>query len=247
IPPLPAAAAVALVVALLPRLGWTAAAAVGVAWLAVGTPHEPGTAVVVAAGLVACPLLLSRAGAWWSLPALAPALAAVGLACAWPVLAALAPRVYQRAALGALGAWWVALAEPLSGRRLYLGQAAGIAPSVGWTDSARDGAAAALMPLVTSGALATLLIWAAAAAVLPWIVRNRSPGAGAIGVVAWTAALFTGTEILAAALRGTISPLGPRGVLGGAAAAGLAAAGVRLVRTRPRHRSPGLGGAPRVP
>lgn len=232
--PLSVATIVALAVAVLPRLGWLTGAAAGVAWLAVGSPHRPGAAVLVGAGLLACPVLLPRSGAWWSLPLLAPALAALGLACAWPALAALAPRLYQRAALGALGAWWVALAEPLSGRELYLGQAAGIAPSVAWTSSARDGALDALTPLVTSGALAALLVWAVAAAVLPWTLRDRSPGAVAIGVLVWVAGLLAATEMLAGALRGTISRGDPRGALAGAAVGGLAAVGVWLARTRLR-------------
>ncbi len=247
--PLPAAAAVAFSVAILPRLGWLAAAGAGIAWLAVGPPHEPGTAVLVAAGLLACPLLLPRAGVWWSVPALAPALAAVGLACAWPALAALAPRLYQRAALGALGAWWVALAEPLSGRELYLGQAAAIAPSVAWTRSARAAAVDALAPLATSGALAAVLMWALAAAVLPWAVRTRSPVALAAGVLTWVSALLVGSEILGGALRGTVSRGDPRGAFAGAAAAGLAAAGVWLARTRPHglNGRVGRGGQIRFP
>jgi hypothetical protein len=230
--PLAGAAIVALAVAVLPRLAWLAAAVAGLGWLALGAPHQPGTAVLVAAGLVACPVLLPRAGAWWSLPALAPALAVAGVAGAWPALAALAPRLYQRLALGALGAWWVALAEPLSGRELYLGQAAAIAPAAAWAHSARAGAADALAPLVTSGALGVLVLWAGAAAALPWVLRNRSPGAVAIGVLVWGAGLVAGTEMLADALGGATARADPRGALAGVAVGGLAAAGVWLARTR---------------
>ncbi len=246
--PLPAAAVVALAVALLPRLGWLVTAGAGVAWLAAGSPHQPGTAVVIAAGLLACPLLLARAGVWWSLPALAPALAALGLACAWPALAALAPRLHQRAALGALGAWWVALAEPLSGRELYLGQAATIAPSVAWIQSPRSTAVDALAPLATSGALAGAVLWALAAVALPWALRTRSTAVLVIGVLTWAAVLVVGSEILGGVLQGTVSRGDPRGALAGAAAGGLAAAGFWLARTRP-HRigRVGPGGPIRFP
>src|SRR4051794_24054528 len=76
--PLAALGAVALAVALLPRLAWLAAAVGVLAWLALA--GRPGTSVVLAPALVAVPLLLPRARAAWSLPAAAPALGLAGLA-----------------------------------------------------------------------------------------------------------------------------------------------------------------------
>ena len=71
------------------------------------------------------PLLLRADGRAWSLPAAAPALGLLGLAGAYPALAGRAPRWPARLALGALGAWWVVLAEPLLERALVFGAAPG--------------------------------------------------------------------------------------------------------------------------
>ena len=85
----PALAAV-LAVAVLPRLGWLAAAAATIAVLAV---ERPGTAVLVAAAALPVALLLLRRGTAWSVPALAPLLGLASLAGAYPALAGRAPRL----------------------------------------------------------------------------------------------------------------------------------------------------------
>src|SRR5918912_858825 len=89
------------------------------AWLAAA--QRPGVAVVVLAAAVPTAALLRRGGALWSAPALAPVLGAASLAGAWPALAGQAARPWHRLALGALGGWWLVLAEALSGERLGLG------------------------------------------------------------------------------------------------------------------------------
>ena len=129
-----------------------------------------------------------------------------GLAGAWPALAAQAGRPWQRAALGALGAWWLALAEVLTGDRLALGAPPG---------SALD--AAHLDPLLTSGALALAALWAVAAVVLPVLVRGRVLAADVVGATAWAAALGSATQ----AVAGTLSwqPT-MRGLVAGAVVAG---------------------------
>ena len=232
IDPLLAAVAVGAAVALLPRLAWLACAVAGVAWLAAGPPHEPGTALVVAAGLAACPLLLPRAGWLWSLPAAAPALAAVGLAGLWPALAGLVPGAWRRAALAALGGWWIMLTEPLAGRDLFLGRAGGTGGPGAWAGSPTDAVRDALTPLAGSGALAMLLLWAAAAVALPYALRGRSPVAVALGALVWAAALVVGTGLVAGALRGAVAHSDARGALGGALAGAALAAGLCLLRTR---------------
>ena len=73
-----------------------------------GPAPRPGAALLVAALALAPPLLLRADGRAWSLPAAAPLLGLVGLAGAYPALAGRAPRWSARAALGALGAWWLA-------------------------------------------------------------------------------------------------------------------------------------------
>jgi hypothetical protein len=230
--PTVSAAVIGAAVALLPRLAWLAAAIAGVVWLAAGPPHEPGTALVVAAGLAACPLLLPRAGWLWSLPAAAPALAAVGLAGLWPALAGLVSGVWRRAALGALGGWWIALAEPLAGRDLFLGRAAGTAAPAAWAGSANDAIRDALVPMGGSGTLALLALWAVAAVALPYALRGRTPLPVVLGAVAWATGLVVGTGLLAGALRGVLAHPDARGALGGALAGAALAAGLSLLGTR---------------
>jgi eukaryotic-like serine/threonine-protein kinase len=103
IPPVPAAAAVFVAVAVFPRAGWLVAA-VGVVALLGG--HD---AALVAAALAPVPFLLRRHGTAWSVPALAPALGALSLSTAFPALAGRARTWFVRASLGALGAWWLLL------------------------------------------------------------------------------------------------------------------------------------------
>jgi eukaryotic-like serine/threonine-protein kinase len=227
-----AAVAVASAVALLPRLAWLAAAITGVAWLAAGPPHEPGTALVVAAALAACPLLLPGAGWLWSLPAAAPALAAVGLGGLWPALAGLASGAWRRAALAALGGWWIALAEPLVGRDLFFGRASGTAAPAAWAGSVDDAVRDALVPLGGSGALALLGLWAVAAVALPYALRGRTPLSVMLGGVAWAAGLVVGTGLLAGALRGALAHPDARGALGGALAGAALAAGLSFLGAR---------------
>ena len=117
VPPALAAAITVALVAVLPRLGWLAAA-VGVPLLLVlGPMQRPGAALMVAALALAAPLLLRADGRAWALPAAAPLLGLVGLAGAYPALAGRAERWGARVALGALGAWWIVLAEPIARAR----------------------------------------------------------------------------------------------------------------------------------
>ena len=123
-PPVAAAAAAALV-ALLPRAGWLLAAVATALALALGPAPRPGAALLIAALAAGPPLLLRSDGRAWSLPAAAPVLGLLGLAGAYPALAGRAPRWSARAALGALGAWWLVLAEPVLERALVFGPAPG--------------------------------------------------------------------------------------------------------------------------
>ena len=95
-----------LAVALLPRVGWLATAVAAIVVLAL---ERPDAAVVAAAAALPVPLLLYRRGTAWSVPALAPLLGLATLAGAYPALAGRARGWFTRAALGALGAWWVLL------------------------------------------------------------------------------------------------------------------------------------------
>src|SRR6185312_12267156 len=119
VPVAAAGAAAAVLVAVLPRIGWLVLAAAVATWLAVD--GSAGIAVLVLAAAAPTALLLRRAGPLWSAAALAPVLGVAGLAGAWPALAGQAARPWHRLALGALGAWWLVLAEALANDRLALG------------------------------------------------------------------------------------------------------------------------------
>jgi eukaryotic-like serine/threonine-protein kinase len=203
--PIPVAAlsaGVAVAVFLLPRLGWMASAlgALGVA-AAQADGAGLGVAVLLAAALLPVPFLLWRAPAWWSVPALAPLLGAVSLAGAFPAVAGQARTPWQRAALGALGAWWLLIAEALSGETLLLGRARGEWPRSLWHDSAPNAVEHVLRPLATSGAIAIVALWAVAALVLPYLVRGPRLGSAAVGAAVWAVALAGGTAAIADAVH----------------------------------------------
>jgi hypothetical protein len=227
-PPLEPAAAVAIAagaVLLLPRIGWLLGAAALLAWLAA---PAPGVALLVALAVVPIPALLARRATVWSLPALAPALGAIGLASAWPALAGQPARWQVRAALGALGGWWLALAELLTSDRLLFGPAREVLPRTAWEASAVDATQDALWPLLAGGALALAVLWALAAIVLPVLVRGRSAALDIVAVTAWAAALAAGTQALSEAL--VLDP--PRGLVLGALLGGVIAVAARAVRGR---------------
>ena len=230
-----AGAAVGLAVALLPRLAWLGAAIAGVAWLAAGPPHEPGTALVVAAGLAASPLLLPRTGWLWSVPGAGAR--ARGGRPRRDVAGARRTgdrRAWRRAAIAALGAWWIALAELLAGRDLFLGRASGTAAPAAWAGSADDAMRNALGR------------WAARVR-LPCSPCGRSPrpccrtrcGAArpcrwCSARIGWAAGSWSGPGLLAGALRGLLAHPDARGALGGALAGAALAAGLSLLRARRR-------------
>jgi eukaryotic-like serine/threonine-protein kinase len=220
--PVTVAAVAALAVGALPRAGWLAMAATLAVW-AGGT----SAALIV---LVAVPtaLLLCRSGALWSLPAGAPLLGAVGLAGVWPVLAAQSARPWHRIALGALGCWWLILAEVLTGAHLALGAPPGAVP--------HGGASLRLDPLLTGGVLALAGLWAAAAVLLPLLVRGRTVAADVIGASAWAAALGSGTQAVAQALAWHPSM---RGLVAGAVVSG----GLAVVLAASRGDAHGRSGS----
>jgi hypothetical protein len=186
-----------------------------IAWLgavvaAVGT-QPPGIALLALFALLPLPLLLRRAPVLWPLPLLAPALAG-----AFPGLAGLAPRWHQRAALGALGAWWLLLAEPLLERTLLLGPAPEVAARHGFDSGITLAATEVLAPTFAAGLPALLGVWALAAMMMPWLVRGRSLALDVVAATAWAATLAAATASLGEALVGRE----PRWLVAGAVAAG---------------------------
>lgn len=199
--PLTGALVVALTTLLLPRLAWLALAASVVAWLAGAGGAAGDRAWLLAAAALPVPFLLRRAApVTWSLPAAAPALGLAAIPGAYPALAATAGRLPERAAAGALGAWWLLLAEAALGQDLVLG-----APP-------HHGGADAVAAVAASPAIALLGVWALAAAVLPYLVRGRLLTLDLVAATAWAAGLAAGTQ---AALGAA-----PRGLIAGAVVAG---------------------------
>ncbi len=211
-------AAAALAVLLLPRLGWIAAVTGLIAWLVAA--GLPGAGVLVAAGAIPTMLLLPRDGVLWCAPAAAPLLGLAGLGPAWPALAGQARGWSQRAALAALGLWWLVLAEALAPGRLLLGDAPGTASRAVWEASASRTVTDVLVPIVTSGVPLIALLWGASAWVLPLLVRGRSLPADLVLVTGWATALAAGTAAVVAALPWTGAAPEPRGLVLGVIAAG---------------------------
>ena len=229
--PLLAGALTVLVVALLPRAGWLAAA-VGLfaALLAAG---RPGAALVLLAAVAPVAPLARRARLGWSLPAAAPLLGLAALAGAYPALAGRARRISARAGLGALGAWWLVLAEPVLGESVALGT--GERAPAGWAVGAQPAAERVLLEAVTGGALLLAVPWALAAALLPLVVRGRRTAPDLVAAGCWAGALALVTGVLADQLG---RPEPPGLALGACAAAALAFAGGRVGPSGPTDEQP---------
>ncbi len=242
-PPPPAGAVAAVIVAVLPRIGWLLAAACVGVWLVLPGVDRQGTALVLLCALAPVPLLMLRGGLLWSMPALAPLLGAIGLAPAFPALAGMASTVWRRIGLAVAGALWLVAAELLSGRTLLAGPPPGSAPWETWEESPLDAAADAVEPVITSPVLAPAVLWAALAAVLPLVVRGRSLGLDAAGAALWAVALVVGHAWLFVLLGSEASPtysgaLVGAAVLGAAVAVGASATGLpwRRAETAPSRR-----------
>jgi tRNA A-37 threonylcarbamoyl transferase component Bud32 len=247
-----APAAVAFVAAaltlLLPSFGWLAVTVATAA--ATAAQGHPGLAAVTAAAML-CPLLvLPLRPTAWPLAATAPGLGLIGAAGAWPALAGLAATTWRRAALGAAGWVWLVLLTPLSGRTLYVAPPPGDVPAGAFSRSASAAAHHVFAPLASSGLLAPAAVWALAAAVLPLIVRGRSPVLDVVRAISWSVLTTLAVPAAILAVHGRRSaPVLHGAVLGAGAAAILALLPCWLAArpaSLPRLRR--LGGAgPRFP
>ncbi len=195
-PAAPAAVAVlaAGVTLALPRVGYLLTALAFV--IATLAQHHPGAALLIALAALVPAALLPRKGTLWPLPVAAPALALISLAGAWPALAARAGTTLRRGVLGAAGWIWLVLASELTATTMYVRRPPGTPAAKTWMSSLNATVDHVLKPLAHSGLLAPALIWAAAAIVLPWIVRARSPALDLIRVTIWTAIVASATVAL---------------------------------------------------
>jgi hypothetical protein len=216
-----------------PRGVWLGCAAALVIWQAAA--GRPGLALLLAAALLPLAALPARSGPGWLVALLAPALGAVGLAGAYPALAGQCRAWRRRAALGALGYWWLVLAEPLAGRRLWLGEPTGVPPRAAWEGSVHEAAVHVVGPLLSTSVLLGAALWAVGAVTLPWAVRGRSAALDLVGVTIWSAALASAAQALARTSAPGLHG-GPRGVVLGAVLGALVALGARALRGPIRGR-----------
>jgi eukaryotic-like serine/threonine-protein kinase len=198
----------------LPRLVWLGCALAAAAWQAAA--GRPGASLLVLAATAPLLALPRRAGPGWLAAALAPALGLAGLAGAFPALAGQRAGWRARAGLAALGFWWLALAEPLLVRHLWLGPSAGLPLRGVWEASFTKAATHVVGVTLTLELLLGAAVWALAATILPWIVRGRSAALDVAAGVAWTVALLASAPLLDRALLAHTSQPSPRGALLGA-------------------------------
>lgn len=209
----------------LPRLAWVAAAIALPAWQAIG--GRSGLALLLCAA--ALPLLVAmprRANVGWLAPALGPLLGMLGLAAAFPAIASLPSSLRTRAWLGALGYWWLCLAQ--------VGLRRGLAPAIAFStgfpsanagnawarpdwESSLSGTAHAIGPLLSPAMLAGAALWALGAALAPWLVRRRGVAIDLPLAGLWSAAMLAGPALLAGILQtGSSAPAPPASAIVGA-------------------------------
>ena len=222
-----------VLIAALPRIAWIGTIT-GLA-AAASIQGRPGAAILVLfAGLLPVPLLI-RDGTAWPLPAGAPALGLIGLAGAWPAVAARAGGPWRRAVLGGCGWVWLALAAPLTGAGLYLAQTRGIPSQNAWSGSVSETIDLVLRPIVTSGVLAAAPVWALASLTLPWLLRGRSLQIDIVLVTIWAATVVSATTTVIALVRPGYAHLAQGTAVLGALAGGVFALAPALMRAGRAH------------
>jgi hypothetical protein len=217
----------------LPRAVWLAAALAVVVWQLVA--GRPGAALLAFAALVALAVLPAenasrRVGAGWLMCVLAPMLGVAGLAGAFPAIAGQASRWRDRAALAALGYWWLALSGALFDRRLWLIEPSRFPPRGVWEGSLSSTATHVIVPLLVLGTLLGALLWALGAVLLPWIVRGRSAAVDLLAVTVWSAAIAIAAPALDAGLSAHAAHPSPRGAVLGAILGAVLAMVTRALR-----------------
>jgi hypothetical protein len=212
----------------LPRMVWLGCALALVVWQA--WAGRPGVALLLLAALLPLLALPRRSGPWWLGCASAPALGLAGLAGVFPALAGQARRWPRRAALGALGFWWMALAEPLLARHLWLGPHAGTPARAAWEGSLGSSAAHVVGPLLSLGVALGAALWALGAVLLPWLVRGSNAALDIVAATVWSAAMVAFAPALGAGLSAHAVHANPRGAVLGGILGGVFAVAARALR-----------------
>jgi serine/threonine-protein kinase len=183
-----------------PRPAYALQLALVLLWTLLGA-GEPGVAALIL--LLGAPLLAPTIDPdAIALPGAAPILGLIGLGPVYPALAGLTRGAAGRALLGGIGYLWIAAWEELAHKTLLLGPVAD--PPAHWKGSAGTAISDVVMPLVDGSVLAAAGIFAAAALVLPVLVRGRAPLLDALGALIWAAGLITTLKLVA----GSSSPPG---------------------------------------
>jgi eukaryotic-like serine/threonine-protein kinase len=194
---------------------------------------RPGTALLLAGGVAVLVCLQRPARFAWPVASLPALLGLIGLAGAFPAIAGQASSWRTRAALGALGYWWLTLAEPLLGRRLWLGPLTGSGGHLvraSWQGSVNTVGSQVIAPLLSLAVLLGVAIWMVGCMVLPWIVRGHSAGLDALRATLWAAALAGSEPLLDQGVFARAQGANPRGVIGGAVLCAALAIGTRALR-----------------
>jgi len=211
-----------------PRAVWAGAAGALVAWQAWG--GRPGAALLLLAALVALLLLPLWLRPQLLLCGLAPVLGLAGLAGVFPALAGQASAWRTRAALGALGYWWLTLAEPLAGRRLWLGPPSSMPSRTVWEGSLGSAATHVVGPTLSAGVLFGAALWACGAVILPWIVRGTRAAFDIVAATMWSAALVSAAPVVGSGIAAHAATPSPRGAVAGAVLGAVVAVGARALR-----------------
>ena len=122
------------------------------------------------------------------------------------------------------------LAEPLLGRRLWLGPVAGTPAHATWESSLNATATHVIAPLLSVGVLLGAALWAAGALLLPLVVRGRSAASDVVAATVWSAALAAAAPLAAAGAQAHAAQASPRGAIVGAVLGGALAVGARALR-----------------
>lgn len=176
-----------------PRAGFAVAVCGSAFWLVLSQGASGAALCLV---LLSLPIVLApyEPGPGLPLPTLSPALGLIGLAGAFPAIAALPHRAVERAMAGGIGYLWLVAVEAVVRRDLLL---AGTEPaSAGWQNSIGSGFSEVLLPVLVPSTLLGAAVWALAALSLPLVVRGRFLALDALGFVVWIAALISAERLL---------------------------------------------------
>lgn len=227
-----AASLALLVVVIAPRIGWLLLGAAGCGALAFA--GHSGSAVLLLCALAPVPLLLAGDAWLWSFAGLAPALGLIGLAPAFPVLAARVggASIRRRVGLALAGYWWLVVSEVLTNRRLLFGTPVLARPRSGWLDSPAGAFDHVLAGLLALNRLAPALLWALAAVVLPWLMSSSRGWWRALLATLWATMLVAIGAYLAARAGAAFATWVP----GAVACAAAGALSIRRPRQPTHHR-----------